>query len=156
MSIALSNIASTIRKRLNPAIVCAFAFLINVIAYYPGFLTSDSLDQYEQAITGKYGNWHPPAFTLLWRLLNSIYKGPFLLLVFQLGLLWGSAYVLMQTVKKRHWRIAIFVLSLAPFVQNFAGCVVKDSQMALPWLLSFALLFRAHVTDKRLAPPTAF
>lgn len=150
MGSALSSTVASIKDRLTPAAVCCIAFLINVIAYYPGFLTSDSLDQYQQTITRPYKNWHPPAFTLLWQFLNKIHEGPFLLLLMQLGLLWGSGYLLMKTANNKYWRIAVFIFCLAPFVQNFAGCVVKDSQMALTWLFSFALLFRCYVAGKRL------
>src|ERR1044071_6430122 len=96
MSSPLSTTVAGIRNRLNPGVVCFIAFLVNVIAYYPGFLTSDSLDQYQQAIAAEYGDWHPPAFTMLWRFLNAIYRGPFLLLLLQLGALWESAYILMK------------------------------------------------------------
>ena len=40
-------------------------FLIQYISYYPGGFTKDSIEQYTQAITNQYNDWHPVFHTLL-------------------------------------------------------------------------------------------
>lgn len=39
-------------------------FLLYYIAFYPGSFSPDSLDQYTQALTGRYNDWHPVFQTL--------------------------------------------------------------------------------------------
>lgn len=58
-------------------LICAGAFfLINfvvlVLAKYPGNLTSDTIDQINQIMTGSYSNHHPFYFAMLIKLFLSI------------------------------------------------------------------------------------
>lgn len=121
-------------------------FLVNFIAYYPGFLSPDSLDQYNQSITHHFNDWHPPVMSWFWSLLNLLYTGPAVMLVFQLLLLWASFYLLATSWfwsgRRRLWFFILILL--APFIQNFAGYIIKDAQMTLTWLCSFCLVVRAE------------
>jgi hypothetical protein len=130
------------------AIVCFVFFVASFIAFNPGFLTSDSLDQYNQSLTGNYQDWHPPLMAFTWRMLNHIYEGPQVMLVMQLLFLWTSIYLLASSFHNKLWYIAIGAFALAPFVLNFAGNIFKDTQMALAWLLAFAILFRKIVKQR--------
>lgn len=129
-------------------------FLINVLAFYPGYVSPDGIDQYTQALTGRYGDWHPPAMAFVWSLLNKLHKTSGLMMTMQLAWFWYACYVLASSIKQRVWRVLIIVFSLAPFVHNFSAYVVKDTQMAFAWLLAFALMFRAWVTGTKLAKGT--
>lgn len=129
-------------------------FSIDLLAFYPGFMYIDTVDQYAQAISFRYTDWHPPIMAGLWSLLNFIHKGPQVMLVFQLLLLWGSFYIIATTWCKRFLTfIALLVLFVcAPYVQNFAGLIVKDAQMALCWLLAVAIMLRAIYHNRKMTP----
>jgi len=45
----------------------------------------------------------------------------------------------------------VLLFAFAPFVQNFAGFLVKDAHMAFSWLLVVAILFRRQIMGKRLS-----
>jgi hypothetical protein len=135
---------------------CVFGFAINYIAYFPGFLSIDSIYQYGQVIMGKYDDWHPPIMAFFWHFLDKVYAGPALMLLFQLFCLWASGYLLLKTFDNRLWRILVILLLFAPFVQNFAGYVIKDNEMALSWLLAFAIMFRALNGQRKMNGFEAF
>jgi len=136
-------------------VFCICGLIFNYIAFTPGFLTPDSLAQYEQSLSGQYGDWHPPVMAFIWHLLDKIHRGPQLMLLLQLGCLWGSGYLLLDTYKNRVWYFLIIIVLFAPFVQNFAGYIIKDSQMALCWLLAFSILFRTIVIERKISKVAA-
>jgi hypothetical protein len=120
--------------------------------YLPGFMPPDALSQYGESLSHEYSNWHPPVMAFVWSWLNYIVKGPYLMLAMQLGLLWGSAYYMATAAQGKGWRRGVlFVFFIAPFVHNFSGCVVKDAQMALAWLLACSMLIHAYATNRRVS-----
>ena len=133
------------------AIVCFVLFVLSFIAFNPGFLTPDGLDQYKQALSGEYTDWHPPLMAFTWRMLNHIHNGPEVMLVMQLVLLWGSVYLLATAVKSRLWYVFMVLFALAPFILNFAGNIFKDMQMAFAWLMAFSLLFNRIVRHVKVS-----
>lgn len=122
---------------------CFFGFVINFSTFYPGFMSPDSIDQYTQALNGQYSTWHPPVMAFVWHVLNYIYSGPQVMLFLQLSFLWLSCYLFSVSMQSTGWRICIFLIFFtAPFIQNFTGWIVKDTQMAVSWLLAIAILFK--------------
>ncbi|MBO9567018.1 MAG: hypothetical protein J7621_29870 [Niastella sp.] len=135
-------------------IIALGGFIIDLLACWPGFMYIDSVNQYTQAITFTFSDWHPPIMAGLWSQLNYIYKGPQVMLIFQLLLLWTSFY-LIATTWCRHTLSFISLILLfiaAPYVQNFAGLIVKDSQMALCWLLAVVIMLRAIYYNRKMRP----
>lgn len=129
--------------------ICVAGFIINFITYYPGFMTPDSLSQFEQSITQQYESWHPPFMAFVWHLLDIFYKGPQVMLALQLLLLWCSCYVFAKSVENIFGKLFImFAFFFMPFLQNYAGYVIKDSLMTLSWLLAIAILYK-YSADKR-------
>lgn len=134
-------------NRVNIALVLSIlGGVIGLVAYYPGFMSSDTLDQYEQSLTKNYGDWHPPVMAAWWSVLNIFYRGPQTMLIFQLILYWGGFYILCRTITMQvQKQLLLFIIFLlAPFLQNFLGYIVKDVQMALSWFFAFALIMRAE------------
>lgn len=129
---------------------CIIGFLIEFVACYPGFMCPDAIDQYTQSLTHRYDDWHPPVMAGLWALFDYVYKGPQTMLVFQLGLLWTSVFLLLTLMPDKRWRFCIILFALAPFVQNFTAYITKDANMALTWLLAFTLMLRYAYHNKRV------
>jgi hypothetical protein len=133
------------------ALCLAFTgFVLNLVAYHPGFMSPDSLDVYTQSISNHYTDSHPPIMAGLWSVFNSFYKGPLIMLLFQLGLFWGSFYMLATTwfSSRRDQIFFFFGLLLAPFIQNFLAYIIGDSQMALSWLFGFSIIARAEYKER--------
>lgn len=137
------------RKGLT-ALLFAAGFLLNFLACYPGFVPPDGWDMYAQALSGQYTDWHPPIMALFWRFLLNFWKGPQPVLLLQLGMLWLSGYLLWRSLP--HWSARLLLtllLVLAPWVQNFAGSLLKDVHMAFSYLLATALMLRAALRSGR-------
>ncbi len=128
--------------RRTALIFCILGFLFNFYSCFPGFASPDTIDQYQQSLSGVYNDWHPPVMAMLWHYLNYLHKGPALMLAFQLTLLWISAYLLLIHYKNKWWCLAVVMFVFAPYVQNFSGYIIKDSQMGLALLLASILLLR--------------
>lgn len=121
---------------------CIAGFLFNYYSCHPGFASPDTIDQYHQALAGRYTDWHPPVMAMLWHLLNYIARGPQMMLLLQILFLWFSCWLLMRQAHSIKWYICIVLFAWAPFIQNFIGYIIKDSQMALSLLLAVVLMLR--------------
>jgi len=146
--------ATTYRVALCLAVA---GFVLNLVAYYPGFMSPDSLDVYGQSITRHYTDSHPPIMAGLWTVFNTFYKGSLIMLLFQLSLFWGSFYLLAITwfSSRRSQIFFLLALLLAPFIQNFLAYIIGDSQMALSWLFAFSIIARAEYNKRQMTRPEA-
>jgi hypothetical protein len=61
----------------------ALSYLGALLLFYPGIMTSDSLDQWLQADTGLLNDWHPPMHTLLEAGLRLLWDSPACIALFQ-------------------------------------------------------------------------
>lgn len=139
------------RKYVIISLLCVAGFAVNISAYMPGFMSPDSFDQYRQSITHQYNDWHPPVMAFVWSLLNNIYQGPQVMLCFQLAMLWTACYFFSSAISSKVWQaVILMVFGLSPFFQNFAGYIIKDTQMAFSWLLTIALLFHFVTQNKQV------
>jgi hypothetical protein len=120
-------------------------------------MSPDSLDVYAQSASHHYTDSHPPIMAALWSVFNSFYKGSLIMLLFQLGLFWGSFYLLATTwfSLRRNQILFFFGLLLAPFIQNFLAYIIGDTQMALSWLFGFSIIARAEYKKRPMTIPEA-
>lgn len=131
-------------------IIGLISFCISFYVFSPGFMSLDSLDQYEQALTHKYSDWHPIIMALVWSLLLKVYDGPHLMLALQLAMFFTAMTIIARTIKGRWGIVLIILMPSAPFIHNFLGYVIKDVQMATCGLLAFAILARAVLHERPL------
>jgi len=102
-------------------------------AFWPGVMTWDSVRQYEQALSGQFDDWHPPAMEWLWRQLLPIHHGPLPMLLLQLALFWAGVTLLIGWAQRerRPWlALGIVACAIMPGVISIMGAVVKDCLMA--------------------------
>lgn len=87
-----------------------------LVAYYPGTMSEDSIDQWQQAIgASPLNNWHPVFHTLCIRLLITVYESPAIVALAQ-------------------------IVAMAAVAASY---LVFLSKQGLPfkWLLTFAIVF---------------
>lgn len=123
----------------------SFLFLFNVLVFYPGHMSNDSIQQLSQALGDKpFNDWHPPVMALLWSVFIYVTGSIASMLVFQLMMLWLSLYLLAKyfyKVGRKRWiSLLPYALGLAPFILNISGTIWKDVHMALAFLLASVLL----------------
>lgn len=130
--------------------LCIAGFISSYSTYKPGFMSPDSIDQYGQALTGKYSDWHPVAMAFVWHIMLKLHNGPQLMLILQLTLFWSACFLIAKRIKGFVGLIVIACFAFLPFFQNFLGYIIKDVQMGLSWLLAIAILMQQVTSGSRL------
>lgn len=140
------------RPRLVCALCAALGLVLSVAAFYPGVFTPDSLEQFAQARSGDFSDWHPPAMAALWSVLNRVHEGPVLLFLLHLALLWGGLWLIGGALARVGWRWGVLfpLIGLAPFVFNYTGLLWKDVALASAWIFAAGLVFRRAACGEKL------
>lgn len=125
------------RRNIDVAklVIVAIGFFISLAAFFPGFMSNDSLVQYSESKTLIFKDWHPPIMSWLWSILNLPFDGPEGLLIFNLLLLWGSLYIWHEHFSDKKYAWLILLIGFFPWVINFSGVLWKDVGMAFALLL---------------------
>lgn len=125
------------------AVVLGAAAIVQARAYWPGLMTWDAIRQYDQATSGDFDDWHPPAMEYLWRQLGAFGSGPAPMLVLQLLLYWSGFALLIgrASASRRHGlAVGLAAAALLPISLALFGAVLKDCLMAGALLTATGLL----------------
>lgn len=123
------------------------------IAYYPGAFSPDSIDQYTQAISGNYNDWHPTWHTILFFTVPLILTGKTESVVL-LQIIWFAlalAYFALNIYRLANFKVT--VLSLGYILLNpYTGCIAmfpwKDVAMAITIFLAMVFILEIYYTNK--------
>lgn len=128
-------------------------FVVNAALHFPGVMSNDSIGQYRQALSGQYGDWHPPIMAWLWSYARWLGEGPAPMLLLHLALYWSGFGLLADGLRRADHPRTALALTLAgafpPFLYVNAQ-VVKDVGMAVTWLAAAGLLFWFRVQHRRV------
>lgn len=138
-----------------PLAVALTGFVFTFCAFYPGIMSPDSLDQFQQALNFQFNDWHPPIMAILWSGLAHIWRGPQLMLLVQETLFWSAVYILLSALDIRAiWaRLIVIMMLFSPALLNFSGVLWKDVQLTAAWLFPVAMVFAAQTRGKKLSRP---
>lgn len=98
-------------------------------ATFPGTLSYDSVAQWEQALSGRYTDWHPPIMAWMWSHLAPATLGPRGLFVLQMVLYWLVFLALAFVLDRARW--LVLGAALLPVTINFSFVLWKDVWMAI-------------------------
>lgn len=119
------------RRDLPTRVLLILGGLVFLAYAYPGLMTLDSCDQLTEARAGFYTDAHPPAMAAIWRVVDCIIAGPFLMLVLQgVAFLAGAYLLLSRALAPRAAALAASLVLLFPPVLTTMAFVWKDSLMA--------------------------
>ncbi|WP_404713949.1 hypothetical protein [Sphingomonas sp. MMS24-J13] len=124
--------ASQRRTIIVLAIILIIAAIVQGVAYWPGLMTWDAINQYGQATEGVFDDWHPPIMAWIWRQFIAIKPGPASMYLLQLGLYWLGYALIVAGAVRRGWNKAAIVtvaVALMPFPLALMGSVLKDCLM---------------------------
>lgn len=138
--------------RLTAALLALAGGAFVVDASYPGYLYPDSVDQLEQAISGRFDDWHSPFMALVWRGLLLLAPGPVGPLLLQCALIWGGlAALAMLLAPRAGWpSLLLLAVPLLPGSFNYLGNIHVDT-LLVGWLL--AALPCIHFADREAGTP---
>ncbi len=131
-----------------PYCILSVLFLWNFFIMWPGHMSPDSYTQYKAAIHGIFDDHHPPMMSLVWRLLDLIYKGPGLLFLMHLTMLYGSCLFFMRSSRIKSIQIFYSLFPLIPHVLFYSAMIWKDVGFAFSFLLAIAIL-HFHITQQK-------
>jgi len=145
-----------------PQILCLSGFLVSTILYFPGEWTWDASVQQAQAISGLYGDWHPPVMAATWRGLNGLfnticgthYTGSGLLFLLYNMMLWGGGALVLSAANP-FWRelgqysrfrslvpLGILAILICSDFISWSSIISKDNGMLGAYLIVVGLLLR--------------
>ena len=121
-------------------------FGLELLAFWPGLMSTDSFEQYVQAALHRYSDHHPPIMAWVWSLTDRVIPGPGGMLILHLVLLWGGLWAVAAGAHRRGFRHAWLILPIGvlPWVANIAGVIWKDVGMACALLGAGGLLYLAE------------
>ncbi|WOZ79007.1 hypothetical protein [Kosakonia sacchari] len=109
--------------------------------FAPGFMSFDSIVQYESAYSGVFADNHPAIMSFIWHYLMKLIPGPQSLLCFHLLLLAVGLFAWQKNISHPVGVFFLVVFFLSPWIINFSGVLWKDVGMAFSLLTGTALLF---------------
>jgi|GEM_PF-2920206 len=136
-----------------PGAICLLGFLATIGIYYPGQVRLDAVVAYTQAVSGIYGDWHPPIMAATWRLMRFIVHtvsgtegtGQGLFFLVQTSLVWSGIYLVVRSQKEKwqkltqnHSWLSILAILL------IAGCVCLE------------VIYRSRILYKDILMPACY
>ncbi|WP_225883061.1 hypothetical protein [Sphingomonas aliaeris] len=118
---------------------------------WPGVSMYDSVWQYEQALSGRYNDWHPPVMAWLWAMLHPLGRGAAPMFVLQILSYWlGIGLWACGIARTGRWRAAICVLVVGacPLFLGWQVAVLKDAQMTAALLAGTGLIAWWRLADR--------
>jgi len=124
---------------------------VTVACFYPGYMSPDSVDQFAQARSGVFTDWHPPVMSFIWRLTDKVIPGPFGMLLLNNLLLWAGLGLICYRCLGRAAAPATLALGLFPSVFGLSSTVWKDVAFGAAMVLAFALILNAHFVRSKVS-----
>ena len=155
----------SVAQHFSPRFFCLSALLafgilcIAFMAYYPGGVSYDAYNQWQQVQTGQYNNWHPMGHTLMIALLTTLCNH-YAFVVFIQIILFSLAFAYLLTTIHRYgtsaWLLLLLegVLVASEGVSHTLLYVWKDNIMTIAMVILCAYSVRIyHSRGKWLAKP---
>ena len=135
----------------SPLTILVIGFSLFVMYAFPGYMSSDPVNQLHEARTGVFSSAHPPIMAEQWRLLEVFVTGPILMLLLQGALFLGGLYrILRRAMSPRAAAVCACAVLLWPPVLTTMGVIWKDAQMAAYLLAGIAALLDARLAVRLL------
>lgn len=151
LKVSFTSPADISKKTHVFLIVSGIVFVFLLICYigcYPGCFSGDTIDQYRQAVTGKYTDWHPAWHTILFftlplkltHLTGSIAFFQIIYFSLFMGYFAFTIYLYADIV---YALIATAFIMLGPFNLEIILYPLKDIAFAIA--AGFSMLFATHI-----------
>lgn len=141
-----------------PWLAAAIGLALTLWAFYPGYMSQDSADQYLQARTGTFDTHHPPLMAMVWRLTDHVLPGPGGIFVLFALMYWAALALVAAYATRRRWAkvMAVLGIGLWPPMIGLLAHVWKDVGLLAAFLLACGLLIRESTRPSRVLVLSAF
>lgn len=121
-----------------------------LIAYFPGFMSTDSIDQWNQAVTSNYNDWHPVIHTLLIKAIQMVWNHPVLYSIVQMGVIAAILAYAMDYLHRRGLNknlIITFSIIYACLPNNGIYAITMWKDIPYTYLLLLLTIYIAHIIN---------
>lgn len=138
--------------RLLSLILVVLGIILTAWFFAPGMMSNDSINQYEQAVSGMYNDMHPPIVALIWRYLLIFSNNQSPMFFLQLVCFWVGLFLIAAS-QERVWKQLLVILSgFLPQVFVQFGMIWKDVVLVGFYILGIGLIiFRESNLTKHRA-----
>lgn len=137
---------SEFKAALPRVLLASLGMILTLRAFFPGIVTSDALDQYHQATTFVFGDWHPPIMSFIWSMINDWIPGAFGMLLLQCLLYWGAFLLLSLAIPAQYKKtgLLVIILGFMPFAVGTLSHIWKDVLHAVFWLFAVGIICHSN------------
>jgi hypothetical protein len=143
------------RKIIKPCLYAVPSFVvwgISLLAFYPGVMTFDSMNEWSQAMSGKYDDLLPVIYALFIRVVTRIWASPAAIAIIQiliLGFIAGIWIYLLDELGVPAWLcwVTSILFALSPINLLYPVILWKDILYSAGVLLLTYFLFRMVWVD---------
>ena len=139
---------------VRPIYLLVFLGLVfSSLAFFPGWMSNDSIIQYREARAGVFNDWHPVLMAWWWRQLDRVYQGPALFLFQNLLMYWGGLGLLANAIRRDAGRRAYLIplVGFWPAWLFVLGEIWKDVAFACSLFMAWAIILNAFFWQRRTA-----
>jgi hypothetical protein len=132
-------------------LLCGAGFLLCVVAFYPGYVSPDSIRQLNEGRAWSFTDWHPPLMGAVWGIVDRIIPGPAGMLLLHNAAFWGALGLFWrETYRRSVWLgLALVGFGFLPTTLALLSTIWKDVGLGVSLLLASALLYAARRTNSR-------
>ncbi|HBE6754312.1 TPA: hypothetical protein KML76_004903 [Escherichia coli] len=135
-----------IKRSTTQILLSLFGLIMTLFAFYPGIVSSDALDQYQQGSRFIFTDWHPPVMSFIWSITDKIIPGPLGMLLLECLMYWGSLLLLSLSIPAKHkyLSLSVIIVGFMPFALGTLSHILKDVFHAVTWMLAVSLVVMAN------------
>lgn len=133
------------------ALLAILGLVISILAFFPGWLSPDSVAQYTDGREGYFRDWHPVLMAWWWSKLDQLYSGPALFLMQNLMLYWGG-WGLIALAARRWFGRSAYLFMLCGFWPGLLfpmGQIWKDVAFACAVFFAWAVLINVYAQVRK-------
>jgi hypothetical protein len=144
------NFALVFVSQFAFAFAAVIGFVLAVVTFWPGYMSTDSFIQLMQARTHSYTDWHPPVMSWLWAQLDLVLPGPGGMLILHNLCFWSAlAIIARNCFRSSAAALLVLAIGFLPPVFGLLSTIWKDVGLGAMLLLAFALLQGANIHRSR-------
>lgn len=144
-----SDGSHTSRLLVGAVLLC----LASLAIWWPGVVEYDSVEQYRQALSGVYVDWHPPVMARLWSVLHALGPGAVPMFLLQVGLYWLGLGLLAAALGRSGRPgagVAVLLVGALPLFSAWQAAILKDTQMLGAILAAVGLVAWWRLAERRM------
>jgi hypothetical protein len=134
-------------------LLCVLCFGLTIWAFYPGFMSPDSIANLADGRSGEFHDINSPLMSWIWGKLDAIVAGPALMLILQNAVFWSAAACFWRATHRKSFALGLCLILFALLPNIFAQlpAIWKDVGLGASLFLAAALLYAADNTKSKAA-----